>query len=177
MQTFGRHAPVDCLKSIDHFRDYSKAQRREVTRLAEHVKVGEGEILVREGQVGKELFLILSGAVEVTQKSRLVNTLGPGEFFGELAALSRGPRNATVTALSDLDVLIIGPREFNAIAQMPGFRDALLKRMATRLRTVDAQLAAVLDGQEALGAGTPRPDWPSTCFTTNATEAHHSERS
>ena len=77
MQTFGRHAPVDCLKSIDHFRDYTKAQRREVTRLAEHVKVGEGEILVREGQVGKELFLILSGAVEVTQKSGLFNTLGP----------------------------------------------------------------------------------------------------
>jgi CRP/FNR family cyclic AMP-dependent transcriptional regulator len=181
MQTFRRHAPVDRLKSVDQFRDYTKAQRREVARLTEHVKVGDGEILVREGQIGKEFFLILSGTVEVTQKNRLVNTLGPGDFFGELAALNRGPRNATVTALSDLDVLIIGPREFNAIVQIPGFRDALLKRMASRLRTVDAQLAAALDGQEALGPGSPRPDWPSTCFTRFpkpiVTEApHYSER-
>ena len=179
MQTFRRHA-VDRLKSVDQFRNYTKAQRREVARLTEHVKVSEGEILLREGQIGREFFLILSGIVKVTQKGRVVNTLGPGDFFGEVAALNRGLRNATVTALSDLDVLIIGPCEFNAIVQIPGFRDALLKRMALRLRTVDAQLAAALNGHEALGSVTPRPDWPSTCVTSLpkpiATEAHYSER-
>jgi CRP/FNR family transcriptional regulator, cyclic AMP receptor protein len=165
MQTFRRHDPVDRLKSVDPFRDYTKAQRRQVARLTEHVKVGDGTILVREGQIGREFFFILTGVVEVTQEGRVANTLGPGDFFGELAALNRGPRNATVTALSDLDVLIIGPREFNAIVQIPRFRDALLKRMALRLRTVDAQLAATLEGQEALGPCTPHSDRPSTCFT------------
>jgi len=115
----------------------------------ERIQVGEGEVLAREGRIGREFFLILSGTVAVTQKRRRVNTLGPGEFFGELAAMNPGPRNATVTALSDLDVLIIGPREFAAMAEIPGFRDALLKSMARRLRTADARLAAALDEQDA----------------------------
>jgi len=120
-----------------------------VARLSERIQVGEGEVLAREGRIGREFFLILSGTVAVTQKRRRVNTLGPGEFFGELAAMNPGPRNATVTALSDLDVLIIGPREFAAMAEIPGFRDALLKSMARRLRTADARLAAALDEQDA----------------------------
>ncbi len=166
MQTFRGQPFFDRLKSIDQFRGCTKAQLREVERLAEHVKVGEGEILVREDQIGKELFLMISGTAEVTQKGRLVNTLGPGDFFGELAALNRGPRNATVTALSDLCMLIIGPREIDAMAQIPGFRNALLRGMASRLRIVDAQLAAALDGQEASGQDTPHPDWPSPCLTS-----------
>ena len=85
---------------------------------------GAGEVLAREGRIGREFFLILTGSVAVTQKGRRVNTLGAGDFFGELAAMDPGPRNATVTALSDLDVLIIGPREFSAMADIPGFRDA-----------------------------------------------------
>jgi CRP/FNR family transcriptional regulator, cyclic AMP receptor protein len=147
--TLGRQATVDRLKSVDQLRGCTRSQLEEVARLAERVQVGQGEVLAREGRIGREFFLILSGTVAVTQKGRRVNTLGPGDFFGELAAMNPGPRNATVTALSDLDVLIIGPREFNAMADIPGFRDALLKGMAYRLHTVDARLAAAMDELEA----------------------------
>ena len=82
-----------------------------MARLAEHVKVDRGEVLVKEGQSDRELFLILTGTVEVTQAGQRVNALGPCDFFGELVALNRGTRSATVTALSDLDLLVIGPRE------------------------------------------------------------------
>jgi CRP-like cAMP-binding protein len=159
VSTLGRQATVDRLKAVVELRDCTTAQLQEVARLAERVQVGEGEILTREGRIGREFFLILSGTVGVTQKGRRVNTLGPGDFFGELAAMNPGPRNATVTALSDLDVLIIGPREFDAMADIPGFRDALLRIMARRLRTVDARLAAALDDREpAAGPETPRPE-------------------
>jgi CRP/FNR family transcriptional regulator, cyclic AMP receptor protein len=149
VSTLGRQATIDRLKAVEPLRDCTKAQLEEVARLAERIQVGEGEVLAREGRIGREFFLILSGTVGVTQKGRRVNTLGPGEFFGELAAMNPGPRNATVTALSDLDVLIIGPREFSAMAEIPGFRDALLKSMARRLRTADARLAAALDEHDA----------------------------
>jgi CRP/FNR family cyclic AMP-dependent transcriptional regulator len=145
---------VDRLGSVDHFRDCTRTQLEEVARRAERVQVGGGEVLAREGRIGREFFLILSGTVAVTQKGRRVNTLGPGDFFGELAAMNPGPRNATVTALSDLDVLIIGPREFADMAEIPGFRDALFKSMASRLRRVDAKLAAALDEQD----DAPYPD-------------------
>ena len=129
------------------------AQLQDVAHLAEQVQVGSGEVLAREGRIGREFFLILSGSVAVTQRGRRVNTLGPGDFFGELAAMDPGPRNATVTALSDLDVLIIGPREFSAMADIPGFRDALFRSMARRLRTAEALLAATL---ETPGTGSRR---------------------
>jgi CRP/FNR family transcriptional regulator, cyclic AMP receptor protein len=139
-------ATVDKLQSVEQFRACTRNQLREVERLAERVQVASGEVLAREGRIGREFFLLLSGTVAVTQQGRRVNTLGPGNFFGELAAINPGPRNATVTALSDVDVLIIGPREFAAMAAIPGFRDALLKGMARRLQTVDAQLQAARGG-------------------------------
>ena len=154
--TLGQQATIDRLKAVEQLQECTTAQLEAVARLAERVQVGEGEILAREGRVGREFFLILSGTVSVTQRGRRVNTLGPGDFFGELAAMNPGPRNATVTALSDLDVLIIGPREFTAMAEIPGFRDALMKSMARRLRTVDAQLADVLDERDA-ASSTPDP--------------------
>ena len=153
--TLGKQATVERLRSVDVLRDCTRSQLQQVARLAERVQVGEGEVLAREGRIGREFFLILSGSVAVTQGGRRMNTLGPGDFFGELAAMNPGPRNATVTALSDVDVLIIGPREFAAMADIPGFRAALFQSMARRLRTVDAQLAAALEEQEVAAPSAP----------------------
>jgi CRP-like cAMP-binding protein len=144
----GHEGTVNCLQSVDQLRDCTRAQLEQVARLAERVQVAEGEALAREGRIGREFFMILSGNVAVTQRGRRVNSLGPGDFFGELAAMNPGPRNATVTALSEVDVLIIGPREFAAMAEIPGFRDALFKAMAHRLREADAQLVDALDHRE-----------------------------
>jgi len=146
--TMGTQATVDRLHAVDLLRNCTHAQLEEVARLAERVQVGEGEILAREGRIGREFFLILSGSVAVTQMGRRVNTLDSGDFFGELAAMDPGPRNATVTALTDLDVLIIGPRELSAMSDIPGFRGALFRSMASRLRSVEARLAAVLHAQD-----------------------------
>jgi CRP/FNR family cyclic AMP-dependent transcriptional regulator len=146
--TMGTQATVDRLQAVDLLRNCTHDQLEEVARLAERVQVGEGEVLAHEGRIGREFFLILSGSVAVTQMGRRVNTMGPGDFFGELAAMDPAPRNATVTALSDLDVLIIGPRELSAMSDIPGFRGALFRSMASRLRAVEARLAAVLDTQD-----------------------------
>ena len=155
--TFGSQPPVDHLTSVQAFRGCTKAQLREVTRLTEHIEVAEREVLLREGEDSKELFLILSGTGEVAQNGKVVNTLGPGDFFGELSALCWGPRNATITAVTDLDLLVIGPRVLPTMETIPGFRDALLKSMASRLRTADAELAAVRDdGPEASDQEAPR---------------------
>jgi CRP-like cAMP-binding protein len=163
LRTF-RRQPPDRLKSIDQFRFCTNAQLRKVARLAEHVKIDQGKVVVTERQTDRELFLILTGTVEVTQAGRRVNALGPCDFFGELGALNRGTRSATVTALSDLELLVIGPREFDSLAQIPGFRNALLKRMANRLRIVDARLTAA-GGEEAFsGQDAPQQDGASTSF-------------
>jgi CRP-like cAMP-binding protein len=153
-----REATVDWLESVHAFKGCTRSQLKQVARLAERVQVGQGEVLAREGRIGREFFLVLSGTLRVTQGGRRVNTLGPGSFFGELAAINPGVRNATVTAASDVEVLIIGPREFATMAAIPGFRDALFKSMADRLRAADAQLADLeRPGRPATLVRHPRP--------------------
>ena len=137
------------LQGVPWFDGCTEAELAEVAKRCERLAIDEGEVILREGRLGRELFVILSGRAAVTQAGHVVNTLGPGEHFGELAAIDSAPRSATVTALTDLDVLIIGPREFGAMAEIPGFRDELLKSMALRLRTADARLAAALDDEQA----------------------------
>jgi len=138
----GISASVDHLRSVGEFAQCTDLQLEEVARLAERVQVGSGEVLTREGRIGREFFIILSGTVAVTQGGRRVNTLGSGQYFGEMAAVNPGPRNATVTALTDLDVLIIGPREFATMAELPGFRDSLRLTMARRISSAHPAAAS-----------------------------------
>ena len=136
-------------QGVPWFAACTEAQLREVERLAERLEVHAGEVILREGRLGRELFVILSGTVTVTRDGRVVNLLGPGDYFGELAAIEAAPRNATVTATSDLEVLIIGPREFESIMAIPGFRNALFTGMSRRIREADDRLAAYADRDEA----------------------------
>jgi CRP/FNR family cyclic AMP-dependent transcriptional regulator len=151
----GRSDSVDRLRGVKEFSGGADVELAQVAELAEHVHVLAGEILTKEGRIDREFFLILSGAVSVTQKGRQVNLLGPGEFFGELAAVHPGPRNATVTAITDLEVLIIGSRELSTISEIPSFREALLQGMARKLRAADASLAEIAEAGALIPRGQP----------------------
>ena len=87
----------------------------------------EGETVFDEGDAGDSLFMIISGQVEVRKRfdeeDRVVGTLGPGEYFGEMALLGRDPRSATARALTALDVLVLPASDFSALAgSLPQFR-------------------------------------------------------
>jgi CRP/FNR family transcriptional regulator, cyclic AMP receptor protein len=138
------------LKGVPWFNACTEVQLAEVARLAERLDIGSGEVILREGRLGRELFVILEGAAIVTREGRVVNELAAGDHFGELAAIEAAPRSATVTATTDLQVLIIGPREFEAMTAIPGFRNALLAGLVRRLREADDKLAAYADQDEQL---------------------------
>jgi CRP/FNR family transcriptional regulator, cyclic AMP receptor protein len=129
------------LKGVPWFFACTEEQLAEVARLAERLDIGAGEVILREGRLGRELFVILEGTATVTRDGRVVNVLAAGDHFGELAAIEAAPRSATVTATTDLQVLIIGPREFDAMTEIPGFRNALLAGLVRRLREADDKLA------------------------------------
>ena len=85
-----------------------------------------GEAIIREGDIGEELFLISEGEVEVNRTGREVARLGPGDFFGELALMSGNPRNATITALKPVETYVLGADDFRtAIDASASFRDQL----------------------------------------------------
>jgi CRP/FNR family cyclic AMP-dependent transcriptional regulator len=136
------------LHGVPWFAACTHDQLAEIIRIAERLHVQDGEVILREGRLGRELFIILEGTVVVTRAGRVVNEWGPGGYFGELAAIEAVPRSATVTATSDLDVLIVGPREFDAMMEIPGFRNAVLLGMSRRIREADDKLAAIAERDE-----------------------------
>jgi CRP-like cAMP-binding protein len=76
------------------------------------VSINSGKTIVREGDVGREFMIILSGTASVSRQGNKFATLGPGDFFGEMSLLGKGPRSATVTAETELLVEALNRREF-----------------------------------------------------------------
>ncbi len=135
-----RDAFTDHLAKVPLFAACSRKDLQLVGKRAEDVEAEQGRVLVSEGAAGAEFFVILEGEASVTRHGQLVATLGPGDFFGDLALLDRAPRNATITATSPMELLVLGQREFSAlIDEVPGFAHKLLAGLARRLRASDAQ--------------------------------------
>ena len=85
-----------------------------------------GDVVIRQGEIGHELFLVSDGSVKVERSGQEVARLGPGEFFGELALLSGNPRNADVIATGPLETYVLGESDFRiAMDQSESFRDQL----------------------------------------------------
>jgi CRP-like cAMP-binding protein len=136
----GRDAYLDHLGSVPLFAACSRKDLQKIARASDEVSVRDGQVLVRQGDVGRECFVIVEGSAKVTRNGRKVATFGAGDYFGELALLDRGPRTATVTADGPMTVLVIGPREFSAVLdEVPGLTHKLLAGLASRIRELDTK--------------------------------------
>ncbi|HEX5095333.1 MAG TPA: cyclic nucleotide-binding domain-containing protein, partial [Acidimicrobiia bacterium] len=125
-----RDAFIDHLQQVTLFSACSRKDLQLVARRAEDVKVPAGKVLVAEGETGHEFFVILEGNAKVTRQGRKIADIGPGAAFGELALLDKAPRNATVVAESDMELVVLGQREFAGIIdEVPGFSRKLLAGM------------------------------------------------
>jgi len=114
------------LKGVEAFKNLTP---HELTNVAERMTRRQfmpGEVIIREGEVGEELFLISEGEVEIDREGREVARLGPGDFFGELALMSGNPRNANVVAKRPVDTYVLGKDDFDAAIQAStSFREQL----------------------------------------------------
>ena len=135
-----RDAFIDHLAQVPLFSACSKKDLQLVAKRAEDVKVDAGKQLVGEGAIGTEFFVVIDGKASVTKRGQKVAELGPGGFFGELALLDKAPRNATVTAETPMELVVLGQREFaGLIDDVPEFAHKLLAGLARRLRQADSQ--------------------------------------
>lgn len=128
------------LSSIWLFSTCSTRELRTIRRALEEVDVPAGRILCEQGTIGREFFLIVDGTASVRRNNRKIATLGPGQYFGELALLDRRPRSATVVSDTPMHLLVLGQRQFNGVLDaVPALDRKLLAAMATRLREADAK--------------------------------------
>jgi CRP/FNR family transcriptional regulator, cyclic AMP receptor protein len=123
--------------------------RRELARIGATCLARDyaaGAVLVREGEGGVGLYIIVSGSARVTQhgddgNERMIALLGPGSVFGEMALLDQLPRSATVTALVPVHVLVLTFFDFrDTLLKMPNITIKLLSVLSQRLRRVEEHL-------------------------------------
>jgi len=109
--------------------------REQLLRTAREMSYGPGDTVVKEGDPATRLYIILSGHARVDQATRgAVATIGPGEFFGELALIEEHPRSASVVAADELTCLTIAPWEFTAaLEEHPAMAVPMLRTLIARI--------------------------------------------
>jgi CRP/FNR family transcriptional regulator len=132
--------PVDVLLNVPMF---SGVGRKELKRLVDRMSertFAEGEVAVEEGRGGVGFWMIQDGDAAVTIGGEIVRTLGPGDYFGEVALLDDGPRSATVTAARDMRCLGIASWEFRPfVLEHPEVALTMMQTLARRLREAEAR--------------------------------------
>jgi CRP/FNR family transcriptional regulator, cyclic AMP receptor protein len=132
----GSNSKVDLIKGVPLFASASKQELAEIASIADEIDLPEGKVLIREGDTGREFFVLIDGTADVTQKGKRISTLGPGDFFGEIALVSRIPRTATVTTTSPARALVISAHDFRSLVdRSPAVALQVLEAVAERLPT------------------------------------------
>ena len=129
---------IQHFEAVPLFVSVSKKGLRSIILAATEVDVRAGKVLVEEGEWGREMYVILRGTAEVKRGGRKLRELFPGDFFGEMAFLAPARRTATVTARSDMRVMVLDSRAMGQIVETePAVARRLLAAMAERIRATE----------------------------------------
>jgi CRP/FNR family cyclic AMP-dependent transcriptional regulator len=133
---------VERLKAVPLF---SGCSVRELASLSQFLRVVDfpaGRAIVKEGATGTGLHVLLDGETKVVVGERTRQRLGPGDFFGEIALLDRGPRMATVVAETPVRTLSLSSWNFRAaLKEHPSMAIKMLEELARRVRTANVSVS------------------------------------
>ncbi len=141
------------LKAVPLFASLSKKELDLLLKQADHLRYPARHSVVAEGATGEEFWLVIEGTLGVHRGGSRVATLGPGDYFGELSVIDPAPRDASVSADTPVELMVIGRQRFWATLQSsPTLMRKLLVGLAQRLREADAaDTQARLSGQRSAG--------------------------
>jgi CRP/FNR family cyclic AMP-dependent transcriptional regulator len=126
---------VDRLAHVPLFAGLSKHDREFLASRIDEVQLKPGQTVIKEGQPTESFFIIKSGNVEVTRAGKPMARLGPGEFFGEIGMLDRGPASATVVTDGVVEAMVLSHDQFrDAIKGNDSLAMQVIAAMAERLR-------------------------------------------
>jgi CRP-like cAMP-binding protein len=125
---------VDLIARVPLFAGLSRKELGQVASIADEIDLPAGKVLIREGERGREFFVLLEGEAEVARKDKKLATRRAGEFFGEIALVSNLPRIATVKTRKPVRALVIRDVEFRALLERtPAIAVKVLQAVADRL--------------------------------------------
>jgi CRP-like cAMP-binding protein len=127
-------ARIDRLRSVPLFGGCTDKELAFIASRADEVDISAGKVLTEKGKSGGDFFIILEGRAEVDAAERK-RTLGPGDFFGEIALIDNGPRTATVKATTAMRCLVLGHSQFRDVLHQNGeIAVKILRAVTERLR-------------------------------------------
>lgn len=117
-----------------------RRQLKTIARYSRAVSVPAGTRLVTEGDAGSEFCIVVSGGCRVERRGVALRTLEPGDSFGEISVIDGEPRTATVTAVSDTDLVVLSQPDFDhALKVAPDLGRALLTQLCAQIRRLDLE--------------------------------------
>jgi CRP/FNR family cyclic AMP-dependent transcriptional regulator len=129
-----KNPKIEQLRKIPLFAHCSKRELAGLAALVDELELPEGQTVAREGERGKEFLVLADGIADVESGGEIVNTLGPGDFFGEISLVTGGPRTATVTTRSPSTLFVFsGPAFRSLLHDAPGIKTRVLAAAALRL--------------------------------------------
>ena len=135
----------DFIAQLPLFAGLTRPDVAQLCRASQRITATPGTLVIREGEPGDSLFLVLDGKLEVSKREGdqdvLLAVRGPGEVVGEMSLLEQGPRSASAHAVQSTELLEIGQKSFRRVLERnPEAAAAILRAMAGRLRSTEASL-------------------------------------
>lgn len=131
-----RDEKLELLRKVPLFGRLGRRELERIGMLADEVDLPAGRVLMRQGDRGEEMFVIIEGGAEVVKDGRPLGEKSAGDFFGEIALVDGGPRTATVTLTRESRLLVVDRRQFHAMMEeFPDVRLQVLQALAERVRS------------------------------------------
>ncbi len=123
------------LRGVPLFQGLDVSQLQRLADLAADVRAADGDVLMRQGEVGDEFFIVISGNVVVEREGQRLSRLGPGEFLGEIALIDGRPRTASATADGETRLLVLDHAHFDRLLdEFPGSGRQVARTLVDRIR-------------------------------------------
>jgi len=131
---------LNLLERVPLFSGISREDLEVLGAIADEIDVPAEKVLTHEGYHEGYFFVIVSGTVRIDRGGRTINTIGPGDFLGEIALLDGGPRTATATTETPCRLLSLTyPMFHELLDNSPSIRSAILEAVGQRLRAMDEE--------------------------------------
>ena len=131
---------LELLERVPLFSDVPREVLTRIAEVAEETEVPAESVLTHEGRHEGYFFIVMSGSVRIERGERVVNTLGPGDFFGSIALVDGGPRTATAMAETPSRLLSISNEKFRELLDdSPALRTAIQEAAERNLRIIDEE--------------------------------------
>ena len=157
---------VEMLKKIPLFKNFDFQELTKIMEVIEVHRWGQGELILEENSFGEEMYIILSGHVEVTKENIKIAELKPGHFFGEMSLIDKTPRSATIRSIDEAKLMVIHKKPLFAVLKKESrvamkLFWALLQTMSQRLRVTGEEIASLKEAKAEVSKTENDKDAPS----------------